>query len=107
MGCDSPLKGYRDADTGKLTFRREGTREKMDVACGQCLGCRLDHSCMWAMRIVHESSMWDADGGNSFVTLTYDNEHVPEDWSLKKKTLLILFGVFGIVLMIGRSDILS
>jgi hypothetical protein len=97
MGCDSPLKGWRDRDTGGITFRREnGFGEKMEVGCGQCLGCRLDYSRMWAMRIVHEASMWEHYGGNCFVTLTYRDErecsieqleaglHVPKDWSLHK-----------------------
>ena len=69
----------------------------MEVACGQCLGCRLDKSRMWAMRIAHESSLHEFSGGNSFVTLTYrdrmecDDEqlregyHIPDDWSLNKK----------------------
>lgn len=34
---------------------------------------------MWAVRCVHESLMHER---NSFVTLTYDEEHLPEDWSL-------------------------
>jgi hypothetical protein len=97
MGCDSPLKGFRDRDTGGITFRRErGNGEKMEVGCGQCLGCRLDHSRMWAMRITHEASLHEYTGGNSFVTLTYRDErdcnldqwnkglHVPKDWSLHK-----------------------
>ena len=65
----------------------------MEVACGQCLGCRLDHSRMWAARIVHESELWDH---NCFITLTYrDKEqctpeqlreglYVPDDYSLNK-----------------------
>ena len=98
MGCDSPLKGWKDRDTGGLTFRREcGNGEKMEVACGQCLGCNLDYSRMWAMRIVHEASMHEYNGGNCFVTLTYrdkadctwhqfqNGKHVPDDWSLNKK----------------------
>ena len=56
----------------------------MEVSCGQCLGCRLDRSRMWAMRCVHESSLHELDEGNSFITLTYDDENVPENWSLKK-----------------------
>ncbi len=85
MACDSPLKGWRDRDTDGLTFRRERSfGQKMEVGCGQCLDCRLDYSRMWAMRIVHESTLHEYNGGNYFVTLTYDDNHVPEDWSLKK-----------------------
>lgn len=95
MACHSPLKGWRDRDTGGITFRRErSVGEKMEVACGQCLGCRLDHSRMWAMRIAHEAQMHEFDRGNCFVTLTYrdmwqcsmaqleERLHVPDDWSL-------------------------
>ena len=69
----------------------------MEVACGQCLGCRVDHSRMWAARIVHESGLYQHNGGNSFVTLTYRSHaectleqlrkgyHIPDDWSLHKK----------------------
>lgn len=75
----------------------------MEVPCGQCLGCRLDHSRMWAMRIVHESCLYESRGGNCFVTLTYRDEidcdieqlhkglHVPKDWSLNKKHMKDFF----------------
>ncbi len=54
----------------------------MEVACGQCLGCRLDHSKMWAARMAHEAAMHE---NNCFITLTYDEEHLPRDGSLNKK----------------------
>ena len=84
MPCYSPLKGFKDLETGGIKFRRENAGDEMEVACGQCLGCRLDRSRMWAMRIVHESGMHEFAGGNCFVTLTFDDEHVPDDWSLNK-----------------------
>ena len=84
MPCYSPLKGWKDRDTGGIVFRGDNGIEEMEVACGQCLGCRLDRSRMWAMRIVHESSLHELNGGNCFVTLTYDDENVPDDWSLDK-----------------------
>ena len=97
MPCYSPLKGWKDPDTGGIVFKRSGNvRETMEVACGQCLGCRLDRSRMWAMRIVHESSMHEYDRGNCFITLTYRDKlecdedqleegwYIPDDWSLHK-----------------------
>jgi hypothetical protein len=81
--CYSPLKGYKNA-SGGWQFRKENSVGKMDVACGSCLGCRLDRSRVWAMRIVHESTMYEYGNGNSFVTLTYSDDAVPEDWSLRK-----------------------
>lgn len=94
MACYSTLKGYKDVETGGLTFRRKGTLEKMEVACGQCLGCRLDYGLMWSIRLVHESTLHATEGGNCFITLTYRDrractldqlrrgQHVPDDWSL-------------------------
>lgn len=52
----------------------------MQVACGQCIGCRLERSRQWAVRCTHEASMWER---NCFITLTYDAEHLPVDWSLR------------------------
>lgn len=49
---------------------------------------------MWAMRIVHESTLYEAGNGNKFVTLTYRDkaictneqkekkQHIRDDWSL-------------------------
>lgn len=96
MPCYSPLLGWKDRRTGGLSFNRRDGDDEMEVSCGQCIGCRLDYSRMWAMRIVHEASMWEHHGGNCFVTLTYRDEaectfaqwkkgqHVPRDWSLDK-----------------------
>lgn len=50
--------------------------EPINLPCGQCVGCRLDRSRQWAIRCVHEAKYHAA---NSFLTLTYDNAHVP--WS--------------------------
>lgn len=94
MPCYSPLKGWRDEETGALVFKGEGASSTAEVACGVCLGCRLDRSRMWAARIVHEASLHEYKHGNCFVTLTYrdkisataeqlrNEQHIPDDWSL-------------------------
>ncbi|AXL15326.1 replication initiator protein [Microviridae sp.] len=98
MACYSPLKGYKDRETGGLTFKKtHPIQEDLTVACGQCLGCRTDRALMWAMRIVHESTLHDDQFGNCFITLTYrdrsectieqlkNGHYMPEDGSLNKK----------------------
>lgn len=45
------------------------------VPCGKCLGCRLDYSRTWADRMIYELD--SNDGKGIFVTLTYDEQHVP------------------------------
>ncbi len=94
MACYSPLKGFKNT-SGALVFKRSSnTVGKMEVACGQCLGCRVDRTLMWAMRITHEACMHEYDQGNCFVTFTYrskdectakqikNGHHIPADYSL-------------------------
>ena len=83
MPCYSPLKGFVNKENGGITFKRSNIAgAEMEVACGQCLGCRLDRSRMWAMRIVHEASLYD---DNCFITLTYSPEHLPYGGTLVKE----------------------
>jgi len=56
--------------------------QPIEVPCGQCIGCRLERSRQWAIRCVHESSLYEA---NSFITLTYDDKNMPTNASLKKR----------------------
>lgn len=80
MACFHPLSAYRLAGGG-VTFKheREDTLERIELPCGQCIGCRLERSRQWALRCAHEASLYDK---NCFVTLTYDEEHLPCDYSL-------------------------
>ncbi len=55
---------------------------KLKVPCGQCIGCRLEKSRQWALRCHHESLL-HAD--NCFITLTYNDDFLPDDLSLHKK----------------------
>lgn len=55
-----------------------GTVQK--VPCGRCIACRQNHAAMWALRLRYEMTQWQ-DG--SFVTLTYDDEHLPADGRLR------------------------
>ncbi len=71
MPCYTPLQGYKDPFTGALVFTQKDTLQQMEVACGQCFGCRVDHRLMWSIRIVHEASMHEYKHGNSWATLTY------------------------------------
>lgn len=56
--------------------------EPCSVPCGQCIGCRLEYSRQWAVRCVHEASLFER---NCFITLTYDDDHIPHDGSLSKR----------------------
>lgn len=57
--------------------------EYLDIPCGQCVGCRLDYAKDWTTRMMlealyHEKTM--------FVTLTYDDEHVPHSRYCEEET---------------------
>jgi len=56
-----------------------GASESLRLPCGRCVGCRLERSRQWAVRCMHEASQWPS---SVFVTLTYDDEHLPEDQGL-------------------------
>lgn len=54
-----------------MVFKRpHGNPKLCNVPCGRCVGCRLERSKQWAIRIMHEAQMHKA---NSFITLTYEN----------------------------------
>lgn len=79
MACVSPLRGYR-LPGGEISFKpSEKALCSLTIPCGQCLDCKLERSRQWAVRCMHESQMHDA---NCFITLTYDSDHIPSDWSL-------------------------
>ena len=54
------------------------------VPCGRCLACRIARSKEWAERCLHELEFWKE---NSFVTLTYSDEHLPIGGNLVKSHL--------------------
>lgn len=88
MPCYHPLKGYRSKTvnaSGKrsLTFNRHEAYIDLPIetACGQCIGCKLERSRQWAIRCVHEASLYEA---NQFLTLTYSPQHIPKNGSLQK-----------------------
>lgn len=85
MPCYHPMKAYRTGD-GRICFTASGSRTGISFAlpCGQCIGCRLMKTQELATRIVHESKLHPV---SVFITLTYNNETVPQDYGLKPRDL--------------------
>lgn len=52
------------------------------VPCGQCTPCRINRRRLWVHRMMLEMNM---HGDNSFVTLTYSDENLPDGLSLEPK----------------------
>lgn len=95
MPCYHPITGYRSKHvnaTGKRSIvfnTQDGYSDlQVDLPCGKCVGCRLEHSRQWAVRCMHEAQMHE---GNAFITLTFNDENLPEDMSIRKKHLQDFF----------------
>lgn len=58
------------------------------IPCGKCVGCRSDYGSRWTSRVIAESFYHCQ---NWFITLTYDNDHLPEDGFLHKEDLQKFF----------------
>lgn len=88
MPCYTPIDAYvapGKTENGKknIVFKRPETiMEEIKLPCGQCIGCRLLRSVSWAARCMHEIQLHEE---NCFITLTYDDEHLPDDYSLRKE----------------------
>lgn len=52
--------------------------------CGSCHACRINYTTMWSLRCLYELEHWNSA---SFITLTYDDLHLPKDLSLNPKDL--------------------
>lgn len=75
MPCYRP---WRPSEKMAAKFEEMGRRVER-LPCGRCIGCRLDRGQSWSVRCLHEAQLYDS---NLFVTLTYDDDHVPLDRSL-------------------------
>lgn len=54
------------------------------LPCGRCLACRIARSREWAERCLHELDSWKE---SAFVTLTYNDAHIPVSGNLVKAHL--------------------
>lgn len=93
MPCRSPILAWRghissdkfNEKTGKmgLVFRRDQaspSAQEYQLPCGKCRVCRLERARQWAVRCIHENA---EHGKSCFLTLTYDDHHLPADGSLR------------------------
>nr|QJB19312.1 MAG: replication initiator protein [Microvirus sp.] len=60
----------------------------ISVPCGKCLQCKMSRTREWASRIMHELPYWQ---NSVFLTLTYSDENLPDNGSLKKRDLQLFF----------------
>ena len=91
MACTNPVKcwqvGVTENGKPNYVFKEPDNPwqyETQKVACQKCVSCKLQKSAEWASRCVHEAMFHDL---NSFITLTYAPEYLPENESLDKEDL--------------------
>lgn len=88
MVCYSPIRAFRKSTTKgseiyfNIPVNEHNKYIKMDLACGRCIGCKIEKSREWAIRCMHESSLYEY---NCYLTLTIDDEHLNESGTLEKK----------------------
>ena len=102
MPCYKPRYGWRSKypnENGKfpvLWTPGPDCGERTATPCGQCIGCRLEYARVWGARLAHEVAFLEECFGiySSFITLTYDEEHVPYGGTLVKPHLQDFFKRF-------------
>ena len=76
--------GYNVQCTKPFLVRDPKTGYPIEVPCGNCRSCRKQRSREWTNRLLHEME-YHTD--NSFVTLTYASENLPDNYTLVKSDL--------------------
>jgi len=91
MPCYGALTGYYSSRlnaSGKRSIvfdkRQSLSGVPIMIPCGECIGCRLSWRRSWAIRCMHEKRMHTA---SAFLTLTYDDAHLPSPPSLSLRDL--------------------
>lgn len=74
MECYNPIVGFR-GDDGVVRFSQHRGGDTIELRCGRCTGCRVTRSQGWAVRLLHESRLYEE---NCFITLTFDERHLPD-----------------------------
>lgn len=117
MGCYHPMARL-ERDDGKVIIEKTVTDDSENfiqwaeakkhisgykradiIPCGKCIGCRMEYSRQWANRIVLESKEHPKDTC-WFITLTYNDEHLPfREWTNTET------GEYGIGQTLNKKDV--
>lgn len=83
--CTREIIAYENPSGGRPIFGWAGLKAglpEIKLPCGKCPECQKDYYTQWATRGSRELARWDS---SVFITLTYSDEHLPPDNSLRKK----------------------
>lgn len=101
MPCYHPRVGFVEKGTDGKNIVKMGKplkdstidldrEDRILLPCGKCIGCRLERARQWAMRCMCEAQEHEIENGgngNCFLTLTYNDKHMPKNRSLNKKDI--------------------
>lgn len=76
MRCLKPRTVGFQADGKTISWSPKSFNKELatfQLPCSKCIECRLEYARQWAVRCVHEASIFEE---NSFITLTYSDEHL-------------------------------
>lgn len=92
MTCVNPMTAWRSiyvhpvSGKNKLAFKFHPTEtvpgSELKLPCGGCIGCRIDKSRQWMLRLMHESKQHTQ---KSFLTLTYSDLNLPPQGNLRHR----------------------
>lgn len=88
MLCKHPYMRKMPYKRAHMYLSEENRVAATPFPCGRCLPCRINKARIWTHRVLLESMVHDM---NSFITLTYNNDNIPEDGNLKKEDLQKFF----------------
>lgn len=85
MMCNNPFVRL-PTGIGKLhsLYTEESRLAATPFACGQCFPCRVNQCRIWTHRLLLEQTQ---HGDSSFITLTYNDDNIPEGGNLVKTDL--------------------
>lgn len=77
-----------DLSSFKQLSARYGEANIIPLPCGKCLNCKINHANEWAVRCVLESKLHE---NNYFITLTFDDAHLPADKKQARREIQLFF----------------
>lgn len=95
MPCYHPIQAFQATHAKKVELYaaeqkhlyRGRLGKHFTVPCNKCSGCRRTQALNFATRCMHEASQHEY---NSYITLTYDDKHLPADLSLHHEHIVQL-----------------
>lgn len=101
MPCFHPVPAFQSGPGDRVRLLPPLGTATLSLPCGDCIGCRSSRALQWAHRCTHEASLWE---NNCFLTLTYDDAHVPNPPHLDPRALQLFLKRLRRAVLPGRPD---